>query len=324
MQTSVSVILCTHNPKRDCLGRVLDALRAQTIPLQQWEFLLIDNASKERLADTWDVSWHPRGRHLREDEIGLTAARLRGIRESRGELLVFVDDDNLLSPDFLEQAERISARYPYLGVFGAGILEAEFEVPPPRELVRHLDMLPLRSVPSVLWTNNPRDVECIPWGAGLCVTRGIADLYPRFIEDLNVTALLDRRGERLFCGGDDMFSWASARAGQGSGLFPELRVTHLILARRLTQRYFVRLMHDQTCSRGILAYLLARIRPRPIDLIRCARLLLHGIKNGQFSMRCYWALLRAEDWAAHFIAENRLTPIESFVSSAVPSPREED
>jgi len=103
---------------------VLDALRAQTIPLQQWEFLFIDNASKERLADTWDVSWHPRGRHLREDEIGLTAARLRGIRDSRGELLVFVDDDNLLSPDFLEQAERISARYPYLGVFGAGILEA--------------------------------------------------------------------------------------------------------------------------------------------------------------------------------------------------------
>jgi glycosyltransferase involved in cell wall biosynthesis len=97
MQISVTVILCTHNPRRDCLGRVLDALRAQTIRLQQWEFLLIDNASKERLADIWDVSWHPRGRHLREDEIGLTAARLRGIRESRGQVLVFADDDNLLS-----------------------------------------------------------------------------------------------------------------------------------------------------------------------------------------------------------------------------------
>ena len=38
------------------------------------------------------------------ERLGLTPARLRGIRESRGELLVFVDDDNVLERDYLEVA----------------------------------------------------------------------------------------------------------------------------------------------------------------------------------------------------------------------------
>ncbi len=311
MQASVSVILCTHNPRPDYFRRVLDALRAQTIPLEQWEFLLIDNASKERLPDIWDISWQPRGRHVREDELGLTAARLRGIKEACGELLVFVDDDNLLAPDFLEQSGAILARYPYLGVFGAGILEPEFEVQPPPEVLPFMHMLALRSVPSAIWSNNPKDAGCIPWGAGLCVTRRIANKYRQLVTNLNVTTVLDRRGQRLFTGGDDVFSWASVGVGQGFGLFPELRVTHLISAGRLNQRYFRLLINDHTFSNGVLSYLLAGIQQRRIDLVRYVHLLLHGIKNGQFSMRCQWAAARGEDYAARFISENRLRPIEA-------------
>src|SRR6516164_4811858 len=107
MQTSVSVILCTHNPRPDYLDRVLASLRGQTLPAEQWEFLLVDNASNQLLAEIWDISWHSRRRHIREDELGLTAGRLRGIQESSGKLLVFVDDDNLLAPNFLEQAKAI-------------------------------------------------------------------------------------------------------------------------------------------------------------------------------------------------------------------------
>ena len=154
MQASVSVILCTHNPRPDYLRRVLASLRGQTLPAEQWEFLLVDNASKQPLAEIWDISWHSRGKHIREDELGLTAARLRGIQESNGKLLVFVDDDNLLAPDFLEQATAISAQFPVLGVFGAGILEPEFEVQPPLKLRSRLNLLALRSAPSALWTNN--------------------------------------------------------------------------------------------------------------------------------------------------------------------------
>ena len=310
MEASVSVILCTHNPRPDYFGRVLAALRAQTTPLQQWEFLVIDNASNERLEDLWDLSWHPHGRHVRENELGLTAARLRGIKESSGDLLVFVDDDNVLAADFLEQAEAISARCPFLGAFGAGVLEPEFEAPPPPELLPRLHMLALRSVPSALWSNNPQDSACIPWGAGLCVTRRTANFYQQLVKKLTINSVLDRRGQQLFSGGDNVFSWASAGVGQGFGLFPELRVTHLILAGRLNQRYFVRLIHDHAFSHGVLRYLLAGIQQQRVKIFRYGFLLLHGIKNGRFSMLCQWAASRGEDCAARFITQNRLRPIQ--------------
>ena len=310
MPESLSVILCTHNPRPEYFRRVLDALRAQTTPLEQWEFLIIDNASDKQLADSWDLSWHPHARHVRENELGLTAARLRGIEESSGELLIFVDDDNLLAPDFLEQAQEISARYPYLGVFGAGVLEPEFEVQPPAELLPYLHLLALRSVSTALWSNNAQDFTCIPWGAGLCVTRRIASCYRQLVQKLAASEVLDRRGQQLFCGGDDLFSWASVGAGEGFGLFPELRITHIILARRLDKRYFVRLIHDHNFSNGVLHYLLTGIEQRRINFLRCVHLLLHRVKNGRFSMQCQWAASRGEECAARFIAQNRLRPIQ--------------
>jgi glycosyltransferase involved in cell wall biosynthesis len=310
MQESLSVILCTHNPRPEYFRRVLDALRAQTTPLERWEFLIIDNASDEQISDIWDFSWHPHARHVRENELGLTAARLRGIEESSGELLIFVDDDNLLAADFLEQAQEISVRYPYLGVFGAGILEPEFEVQPPPELLPYLHLLALRTVSSPLWSNNAQDPTCIPWGAGLCVARRVATSYRQLVQRLAANEVLDRRGQRLFCGGDDVFSWASVGAGEGFGLFPELRITHLILAGRLDKRYFVRLIHDHNFSNGVLRYLLTGIQQRRINFVRYVHLLLHRIKNGRFSMQCQWAASRGEDCAARFISENRLRPIQ--------------
>jgi glycosyltransferase involved in cell wall biosynthesis len=79
----LSVIICAHNPRPDYLFRTLEALRSQTVPNAQWELVLIDNASGKPLALHIDLSWHPEGRHIREEELGLTPARLRGI--SRGE-----------------------------------------------------------------------------------------------------------------------------------------------------------------------------------------------------------------------------------------------
>ena len=95
-QPDVSVILCTHNPRADYLNRVLVGLRRQTLSVRHWELLLIDNASKESIADRFDIGWHSNGRHVREDELGLSPARLRGISEGVAELLLFVDDDIIL------------------------------------------------------------------------------------------------------------------------------------------------------------------------------------------------------------------------------------
>jgi len=68
MARGISVIICSHNPWQAYLQRVLDALRIQTLPPEHWEVLLIDNASCEPLAFSWDLSWHLNAKHVREDD----------------------------------------------------------------------------------------------------------------------------------------------------------------------------------------------------------------------------------------------------------------
>jgi glycosyltransferase involved in cell wall biosynthesis len=310
--TDISIIICTRNPRRDFLARVFDALRKQTLGMEHWELLLIDNASDRVLADEWDLSWHPRARHIREDTPGLTPARLRGIRESCGDLLVFVDDDNVLFEDFLCQALAAMRRHPFLGVLGAGVLEPEFEVTPPAELIPKLAMYAIRSVPKSVWSSNPSDFSCMPMGAGLCVTRAVAEKYLELIAKLNVNELVDRREQHLFSGGDDLFSWAAAWAGHGFGIFPEMRVRHLMLAKRLNQTYFRRLTKDHRFSHGVLLYLLTGARPKRFTVFEVGRLVLHWLRNGKFSTQCQWADLKGEEGAGKFIAEHQLQPISGL------------
>jgi glycosyltransferase involved in cell wall biosynthesis len=307
----VSVVICAHNPRPDYLRRALAALDAQTLPKKDWELLVVDNASSQRLADAHDLSWHPRGRHVREDRLGLTPARVRGIADTHSELVVFVDDDNVLASDYLERALTIHRTITYVGVFGAGRLEPEFEVKPPPEVAARAQVLALRTVPSARWSNNPHDADTIPWGAGLCVSRQVANAYRQFIEDLGgeVTGVLDRKGQQLYSGGDDVLSWVAASLGCGFGIFPELRVTHLIQANRLNRRYLLRLLHDHAMSHGVLQYRLTGLLPRRMALTRYVHLLLHGLRNGRFSMQCQWAASRGEESAARFVIEARLQPV---------------
>ena len=74
----LSVIICSHNPRASYLRRVLEGLRQQTLPRESWELLLVDNASKALLASAFDISWHPNGRHILEQELGLAPARQAG------------------------------------------------------------------------------------------------------------------------------------------------------------------------------------------------------------------------------------------------------
>lgn len=308
----LSVIICTHNPLPHYLRRVLDALNAQTLPKEEWELLLIDNASDPPLADTSVLSGHPQGRSIRENELGLTPARLRGIRESSGDILVYVDDDALPAPDYLETARSLLMEHPNLGVIGAGILAPEFAVPPAPALVPYLGNLSLRHVSERFWSTNTKDLLSVPWGAGLCVRRRVCEPYQQLLTQLNVTELLDRRGEKLFGNGDVAFSWACVAGGQGFGVFPELQVTHLIPADRLTARYFLQLAHDTNLSSGVLHYLREGVLPGENHSIgeRWVRLILHGIRRGVFSMRLKRAAAVGMDGAKHIIEHRQLRPLE--------------
>jgi glycosyltransferase involved in cell wall biosynthesis len=272
---------------------------------------LIDNASQTPLAPRFDLLWHPRGRVVREDTLGLTPARLRGIAESDGDILVYVDDDNLLAPDYLQRAQALLAARPDLDAIGAGTLEPEFAVEPSPELRPYLALLTLRSRPVAACSRDPSDLECVPWGTGLCVTREVAQADLQLAAQLDTHGMLDRRGQRLFGNGDVAFSWAAARIGQGFGVFPEMRAIHLIRAERITQQYFLRMVFDSKFSNSVSDYLFFGVEPasgaqRWRQIIR---LPLRAVRRGSFAMRMGWAGIRAADRARELIERQGLKPL---------------
>ena len=92
-----------------------------------------------------DLPSTPSVRVVREDKLGLTHARVRGFQEAKGEIVVMVDDDNVLKPDYLERAVEILEKNPELGAIGGKALP-EFEIEPPEWLKGRSSGLGLRDL----------------------------------------------------------------------------------------------------------------------------------------------------------------------------------
>ena len=241
-EISVSVVLCTHDPNPETLRRSLAALEAQSLPAADWELIVVDNASSAPLAGRIDLRWHQRGRIVREEQLGLTPARLRGIQESVGEILVLVDDDNILASGYLEAALQLGRKHAQLGAWGGSCI-GEFAAPPERWAGPYLPYLAIRDVPQFVWSNL-YDFRCMPFGAGLCVRRGVAEAYAANIQDDELRRGLDRRGGSLASGGDSDLAFTAIDCGLGIGLSPALSLRHIMSRSRLEAEYLERLLES--------------------------------------------------------------------------------
>jgi cellulose synthase/poly-beta-1,6-N-acetylglucosamine synthase-like glycosyltransferase len=98
----VSVIV----PVRDgesTIADCLDAILATDYPPDRREIFVVDNGSSDGTAGL--IKARPVG-YLREEEPGVSNARNRGIAESRGEILAFVDADCRVEPQWLTELVR--------------------------------------------------------------------------------------------------------------------------------------------------------------------------------------------------------------------------
>ena len=127
-ELSLSVCICVYNGAGR-IGAVLEALGAQTNHGPQWEVLVIDNASTDGTSAVVSAAFaahlSARGRLLRQEQNGLMRAREMAAQEARGEVIVFVDDDNIPAPDYVERALDIMKSHPEAGVVG-GRVEADW------------------------------------------------------------------------------------------------------------------------------------------------------------------------------------------------------
>lgn len=246
MNPILSIIICTHNPRFEYLDRVLNSLKFQTLPQSQWELILIDNASNTILASEVDLSWHPFSRHVIEEKLGLTNARLRAFQEASANILVFVDDDNILDRNYLKNTTEILERNPNLGAIGGKSLP-EFEIQPESWFLDIEVPLGLRDlgdeVRVAYWDRETfRNYPAFaPIGAGLVIRKSAAEIYAQRIANNNVRLALGRTGKQLTSGEDNDIVLTLLDAGYGVGYFPELELIHLIPARRLTKEYLASL-----------------------------------------------------------------------------------
>ncbi len=87
-EKKLSLVIATYN-RGAKLAVTLDSLLAQTLPQELWEVVVVNNNSTDDTAERFAAyaAAHPEldVRMVRETEQGVSAARNRGIAESRGE-----------------------------------------------------------------------------------------------------------------------------------------------------------------------------------------------------------------------------------------------
>lgn len=248
----ISVVLCTYNPREDYLLRALDGVRKQTLPMERWEFIVVDNASQPPLEGRVDLSRLPQARIVVEKEPGLSHARRRGFQEAKGQLIVNLDDDAILDPDYLEQVEKLERNHSFIGVFGCQI-RPEFEIAPKWPIEEY--NCAVRNVQQEVWSNDMHHYGSSPWGVASVVRKEVGLAYVNKLQADNRFSLIGRKPGKLLACEDDDIAMTACEISLGKGVFPSLRVTHLIPAKRMTEEFQIKNAHGKGYSATVLNYL---------------------------------------------------------------------
>jgi glycosyltransferase involved in cell wall biosynthesis len=96
----VSVVIPTYN-RIQLLRDTLNSLTSQTFPLGRFEVIVVDDGSEDGTGEIQNEPWPFTLRYVRQSNQGDAAARNLGANQSRADLLVFLDDDIVVGPDYL-------------------------------------------------------------------------------------------------------------------------------------------------------------------------------------------------------------------------------
>jgi len=242
----LSVIVCTHN-RWGFLERCLAGLKAQQAAPESFEVLVVDNASTD--ATPAEARLHCQGqanfRYLREERLGLSAARNTGMEAARGAYVAYIDDDAVAFPDWAQRLLDAFEKGSPLPHAVGGEIEPDWGAPPPPWLTLTLKRF---LTAGLGWSTGPLWLTASQW---ICETnaayrRDVLRYYGRWPEDLG------RRGSSLLSN-ENIVNQRLLHDG-GRILFdPAIRVRHHIHADRLTPRWLKRRAFWQGVSEALIA-----------------------------------------------------------------------
>lgn len=100
----ISLVICTYN-RAEYLAQTLKTVATQNLLPDFFELIVVDNKSTDHTAEIMQQFMQQHAQlHIKycfEEQKGLSFARNRGIAEARSPIISYVDDDVLLSENFL-------------------------------------------------------------------------------------------------------------------------------------------------------------------------------------------------------------------------------
>lgn len=265
----VSIIVCTHN-RAALLERTLESLsRVESAEGVRAETIVVANACTDGTAGVvprWSSKIAGGVRLVEEPVAGLSVARNRGVRESTGEIVAFLDDDVYVHGGWLRALAEVYRTTPAEVVAGRVELWWE-EVARPKWLTPGIESI-LSAIDLGERVKELRTPEVI--GANFSFRRVVFGVAGPFRTDLGrVRASLGAGEESVFVG---------RALGAGKRLFyaPDASVKHWVPAARVEMEYLL------AASRSVARTIVATGDQRTLGLARTlalglARVAGHGM-----------------------------------------------
>lgn len=260
--SELTVVICTHNPDIPLLMRVMEALDQQA-EAPEFEIVLIDNNSTPPIDTTLFSGFSAPTFIAQEPRQGLAFARSCGVALASAPVICFVDDDNILEPDFLANSIQIARDNPEIGAFG-GRARGVFGKRPDWLVMRHIGRYAVRDYGAEPIVGSGRTWgSWEPFGAGLVVRAEIARTFAQLVDLTEDAGGLGRNGAHIASGEDSLFSRIADRLGYKVAYRPELALDHVIKSQRLGWRYLFKLVAGQARAQVALNRICGDPDPAP-------------------------------------------------------------
>ena len=230
----LSVIICTYNRDK-YIYNVMESIVKGSLSSEYYEILAIDNNSSDCTKDEIFrfISDYPsfNVKYIFEPQQGLSCARNRGIDESSGDILVYVDDDARVNEDYLKSYHDFFKDNPECSAAGGPIIPEYEGYEEPEWMTYHLKRL----LTAYLYFGNKEKQfpgNNYPGGGNAAYRKSIFDMVGKYNTSLGRTGASLAGGEEK-----DIF-----RKMDGIGVkyyyLPESILYHIIPARKMSDEYF--------------------------------------------------------------------------------------
>ena len=243
----LSIIISTYN-NAVSLERTLESVVKQDADKAMWECVVVNNASTDDTAERFAAFAEKHSdvnlRMVDEPQQGLSYARNRGISASKGQILVFIDDDETINEGFVSAYIDLFDNH---GAFvGSGSLKVKYDSARPKWMSHYTEKMianPLDLGDEIITITS----TVLPTGGNMAFNREVFNIYGNFDTDLG------RRGSELFGGEENELFDRIRDLGERIFYTPHAVAYHHIADRKLTREYFDKLSYGVGVSKLLRA-----------------------------------------------------------------------